>query len=95
MIFEIVFINSYPQLYADIALAIQAAINTALTEPYFDYTELYITYLWNYLTGVEYFEDTFENSCEETDFSDYEQRQFDNLGNMAEDYIGQYYQAGG
>jgi hypothetical protein len=50
---------------------------------------------WDSLTEEEYIEDILENFCGNTDYSDYEPKQFDIFGNQADDNIGHYYQGGG
>jgi hypothetical protein len=95
MIFEFLFIILHILLYPYIVRAIQAYSTTTPTETFFDCPEFEISDPWDSLTEEEYIEDILENSCEDTDCSDYEPKQFDIFGKQVEDCIGHYYQAGG
>jgi hypothetical protein len=95
MIFKFLFIISHIILYPYIVCAVQAHFDTTPTETFFDCLEFEIFDPWDSLTEEEYIEDFPENSCDHTDFSDYEPKQFYIFGKWADDYIGHHYQSGG
>jgi hypothetical protein len=95
MIFEFHFIFIHILLYLFIVRAIQAYSTTTPTETFFDCPEFVVSDPWDSQPEEEYIEDILENSCEDTEYSDYQPKQFDIFGKWAEDYIGHYYQAGG
>jgi len=95
MIFEILYIISYILRDPYIVSTIQTFFNTPPAESFFGCPAMEITDLWDSLAEEEYIEDILENSCEDTDCTDYVVWPFDIFGNTTSDYTGHYYKAGG
>jgi len=88
MIFKILIIIFYIPLCPNNVRTIHIYLNTPSTKTFFDCPQFEISDPWDSITEEEYVKDILEDSCKDTDCSDYELRTFDIFGNKADDYIG-------